>query len=828
MPVGSNLAGVARVAFVADTGQFNAEIAAAEARYARTTGVMSDDAIRLTLAQDKLNRALSRFGPESAAAQRATLALRSAQRQAAGESDRLSSEVRSAGRSAREAGHGFSIFGRQVERAGAGAVLGTRAFHGLRQSILLGGVGLFGGFGASFALKAVLSAAKDAQVANAQLRVSLKDTGNSWGQYGQQVTQALEEQSKASGFTNHELTTSLSVFVRRFGDVNQALRANALAAEVARGKNEGLAQAQDQVLRASFGNPRAARQLGVEVAKVTTNYDQLKATTQHATAEQVAFAKSLDTAASRTAVLDAVQARFHGNAARFLTTSAGKQALFNAELRHSEEIIGTALLPAFNQILGSLSKYLDRMNRTHRLQHDVNRIVHDGTVVFHGFRSAIHAVNDVTGSTETTLKALAGVFVAMKLGILPGLFRQISVAISGVGTAAATAAPEVNAFKTAEERPNFGPGGMSPGGVILPTGVTPVPTGAGGPFGRGTGPAGGLKGGAFILPGAVPDVVPSTGFFQFQVKLPNGQAAYFHTLAEASAYARAHAAKNTSGHSNYPVSDAGGGVPTRPGSGAGTPTTKPPPGDPTSIPIAIQQMLADAGLTPKNQADDRKAYEAEVAFVRKQLATAKLTALQRLSLTQQLGSDISAIQSIDDQAASAAKTARDAAARKRAEKARKAKEARARAAVEAERRRERSIRGRILGFEGRLVLAEATPENNDDLAVLDHEARYLKSEIRNKELALSFRQSLEAKLNAVDRKINTIRKKKSGITSAVQAQAFTRELSGILGQFASNVSARPGSLPTGSTPVIVQNFHSPVSHFAAARAAREAASHYPI
>src|SRR4051812_972848 len=65
------------VVFKANTGQFKGDMVEIQAVYGRTVGAMEDDALRLAVAQEKLNRAIVQAGPESYAAGRAPLAYRS-------------------------------------------------------------------------------------------------------------------------------------------------------------------------------------------------------------------------------------------------------------------------------------------------------------------------------------------------------------------------------------------------------------------------------------------------------------------------------------------------------------------------------------------------------------------------------------------------------------------------------------------------------------------------------------------------------------------------------------------------------------------------------
>jgi TP901 family phage tail tape measure protein len=76
MPFSDFTAARGDVVFQTNLGQFRGDMAQIEAVYGRTTGAMSDEALRLAVAQEKLNRAIVQSGPESLAAGKATLAYR--------------------------------------------------------------------------------------------------------------------------------------------------------------------------------------------------------------------------------------------------------------------------------------------------------------------------------------------------------------------------------------------------------------------------------------------------------------------------------------------------------------------------------------------------------------------------------------------------------------------------------------------------------------------------------------------------------------------------------------------------------------------------------
>src|SRR5262245_23481862 len=107
----------ADVEFTADTGKFEADVTAAKNVYSRAVDSMSDEALRMSVAQEKLDRAISRFGPESLQARQAAIRYRAELRQLRGEQEHLA-------RSSRQSGD-------TIARAGRGAIAASGAFKGL-------------------------------------------------------------------------------------------------------------------------------------------------------------------------------------------------------------------------------------------------------------------------------------------------------------------------------------------------------------------------------------------------------------------------------------------------------------------------------------------------------------------------------------------------------------------------------------------------------------------------------------------------------------------------------------------------------------------------
>jgi hypothetical protein len=417
--------------FYVPVGQTRADLTKVREEYDRTIGQMSTATLRQQAAEERLNRALASGTVNSQQVVRATLAYRREMEQLEGQTVRT--------------GSAFAREERQVSHFSRGLLAGTGVLGGFRRAIFFASSSLLGGFGLTYAIRSTVTAVEEQQVALGHIETALADTGKGWGQYRDQIKAALDEQVRSTGFTDNELAESLAGFIRRYGDVNQALQANAIAADVARAKNVSLADAQTLVMRAGFGNPRSLRILGIELQKTTSNYDALIARDKQATKAEKDAAKAADLQATELSALDAVNAKYHGNAARFLQTTAGKQALFNAELVHTKELVGTALLPTINHLLGSLTSWLSKSKNQQTIQRDVNGIIRAGRTEVHLFANAAHngamllePLNRLLGGTRRSVELLTLAFIAFKT-------RGAAAFAIGVGEAEAAAAAAAGA-----------------------------------------------------------------------------------------------------------------------------------------------------------------------------------------------------------------------------------------------------------------------------------------------------------------------------------------------------------------------------------------------
>src|SRR5262245_48914574 len=171
-------------------------------------------------------------------------------------------DARSFERALRRSDRAAQTFSRRLTRgaavagAAAGAALGSAAVIGIKRS---------------------LDAAMEAQKVLGQTQVAVENTGRSWKLYGGRIQDTTTRLSRLAAVNDEELLQSFSRLVRATGDVEGALRLNALAADVARGNNMDLQSAAQLVAKAYGGQIGAVRRLLPFIDKNATSLEALTA-----------------------------------------------------------------------------------------------------------------------------------------------------------------------------------------------------------------------------------------------------------------------------------------------------------------------------------------------------------------------------------------------------------------------------------------------------------------------------------------------------------------------------------------------------------------------
>lgn len=756
--------------FYVPVGETRADLAKVREEYDRTIGQMSTATLRQHAAEEKLNRALANGTVNSDRVVRATVAYRREMQALEAETRRGSSAITNEQHS--------------VERFGRGLLAGTGVLGGFRRAVFFASSSLLGGFGLTYAIRSTVDAAEAQQVALAHIQVALQDTGKRWADYRGQIEGALNAQVKATGFTDNELAESLAGFVRRFGDVDQALRANAIAADVARAKNISLADAQTLIMRASFGNPRSLRILGIELKKTTSNYDTLIASNKKATVAQKDAAKAADQQATELAALDVVNRKYQGNAARFLQTTAGKAAQFNAELHMTKATIGAALLPTLDRYLVKGAAWLSQTRNQHRLQRDVNSIVRVAAADLQLFGNAAHnasllltPLNRLLGGTLRTVQLLTAAFIAFKMRGATAFVIGIREAEAAAGGGAlAGAAAGAGSSVVARVAAYTGAGAVasrlpSAGGSLLGriglasfafASVQPQAQHLGGPLDVSVAPLGGGR--AFLT---YRD--PVSG---------KTHTLNVHVGDNIADRIRADLKTRYPGLTSQPAPTERRGLdsPTRQFGGTSSPTPRHRPAGARFtdlIPASIQVELAKAEYAGDKRAQ-RQALRDEEAALLRDLRLAHTDA-QRADIYQQLAGVKGQIDSLDA-AGSRTRRAQQSAAQRRAAGAFRALESKLRANED-----------RATAADTRTSRRTGITTHAAEIRADRREATDLRAFVRDHHNELKLRQEANARLAQLEKHLAKIEKNTSTNAFAKQAQAFLEALSGEIRQYAPNI-----------------------------------------
>lgn len=306
---------------------------------------------------------------------------------------------------------------REVEGSLRGVLSVSGAFEHLGRSLAFASGGFVATAGIGEFLKGSVDAAREAEVAQKSLAAQLKASGQSFAASKEAIDKAGLSIEKF-GFTTDDSAAALTVLERATGNISKAISLQGITADLARAKNLDLAAAAGIVGKAMSGQATALR-------RAVPGLD--------------ANAKGMD-------LIREAGRKLAGQAAAN-TTEAQK---FSATLHDTEVIIGEALLPTVDKYLGELAKWLDKMNRSGKLQRDVNKAVRDGEDAFGAIKAVVtplaktfEAVGKAVGGTKHEVELLATAFATFKVANIVGGLSGAA----GVAGAARTAEGEVGKLR---------------------------------------------------------------------------------------------------------------------------------------------------------------------------------------------------------------------------------------------------------------------------------------------------------------------------------------------------------------------------------------------
>lgn len=160
------------------------------------------------------------------------------------------------------------------------------------------------------------SAADDA-ASMGRLEQAITNAGGAFAPYAARVDEAIK-QGQALAFTDDDVRNALSLLTAETGDVDEAFRRLTLAQDLARGTGMDLGTASKLLGKVTDENVRVLARYGIVV-------------------QQGASAQDL---------MNAVDQKFGGQAAKFASSDAGKWAKLKDQLSEAQEALGYKVLPA--------------------------------------------------------------------------------------------------------------------------------------------------------------------------------------------------------------------------------------------------------------------------------------------------------------------------------------------------------------------------------------------------------------------------------------------------------------------------------------------------
>jgi len=311
-------------------------------------------------------------------------------------------DVKRAGREAEGAIRGVSRTG---ARASKGVDAVGKSLDRTKKSVV--GFGnatnlAFGAAGLAYGINSTIKAFKEAEKQTAKVKASLATLGLANESVQKKIERVTLAQQELSGFADDELQGSFATLVRSTGDVDEALKSNALAMDIARARGVDLNTVGNVLAKVYDGNVGILKRYGVAVEK--------DATIQEA--------------------LAAAQKRYAGQAKAYGDTTSGAADKASQSFDNLQESLGKAFVPALNATSGAL------LSVTGNAQSLVGAIGGIGPVVagaggFGAFTLAAPVVSKFGGflGTIATNARLGG-------GGVRGLGAAVGASVSPMGLAA--------------------------------------------------------------------------------------------------------------------------------------------------------------------------------------------------------------------------------------------------------------------------------------------------------------------------------------------------------------------------------------------------------
>lgn len=175
-----------------------------------------------------------------------------------------------------------------------------------------------------------LQAAKESEEAMARVRKNVENAGHSYETYADQLDKVGQAAAR-KGFDDEAAMESATQLAQKNKDVAEGIKLQALAMDVARGRNMSLEAATQLVIKAQMGQSGALRRLGIDMEKGATSQQ----------------------------MLGALQQRYAGQADAYSKTQAGAADRLKVSWENFQESVGEKLIPIVAKLMQKLADFSD-------------------------------------------------------------------------------------------------------------------------------------------------------------------------------------------------------------------------------------------------------------------------------------------------------------------------------------------------------------------------------------------------------------------------------------------------------------------------------------
>lgn len=410
----------ANIVFDADTGKAKAGITDLGRVYQRTTGAMSTDALRLVAAQDRLNKTISRSGPESAGAARATVAYRK--------------EIESIASAANRETAALDRTNRELGQATRGALAGSGAFRGLGRSLAFASGGFLGAAGLVHGIRLALDASSAlAEQVDATNRVfkSSAPVVEDWANHALGLAR-----DQALGAANGIGTLLVPLGILPGEAAKTSVQLTKLGVDLASLKDTPVPAALEAIRSGLVGESEPLRRYGVLLSEARVQQVALTETGKTSAKELTNREKVM----ARVAIIMRDSGLAENNYRDTIASTANQEREAQKNFRNTAILVGDTLQPAYRNLLGDVNAYLGNAENQKKIQEQVNRVVETGGDVAHGLAEAFDDIHDVL---EPLISLLGGTEKAIELLVIAmaaGKVRSFATALGLIGPAAVKAA----------------------------------------------------------------------------------------------------------------------------------------------------------------------------------------------------------------------------------------------------------------------------------------------------------------------------------------------------------------------------------------------------